>query len=354
VDLARAAEANPYLGLPNTPTSARVADAEPLARLGRKLFFDTRLSADGKVSCAKCHVPGQAFTDGRARSAGHNEQLGTRNAPTLLNVVYNRSLFWDGRRSSLESQALAPLTNPTEHALSSEREIERVIHIDSNLVARALAAYERTLRAGDSPFDRYLYGHDPRALSTAAVRGLELFLGRAQCASCHQINPSSAMLTDGDYHVSPLGLPAGVTAILAALTQKVVGLRDDPPSLEKLIATDAGVAALGRFVATLNPTDIGKFKTPSLRNVALTAPYMHDGSVATLERAIELELYGRQSALSYPIALTTSERQDLLEFLRSLTSRGLPGAVPTTSRAMEQSTLSSLRHGSHRDLRNQP
>lgn len=198
--------------------------------------------------------------------------------------------------------------------------------IDTGLVAQALSAYERTLLSGGSPFDRYLYGKDSKAMSPDAVRGLELFRGRAQCATCHSIGPTSALLTDGQYHMTPIGLPDKVTENLPALTSRVVGASkaEDRSVLERLIASDSDVAALGRFVVTLKAADIGNFKTPSLRNVEVTAPYMHDGSVATLEEAVDQELYGRNSALRYPIQLTVRERADLVAFLRSLTS---PGAV---------------------------
>jgi cytochrome c peroxidase len=332
--------------LPALPGRAVNQDA---IRLGKRLFVDTRLSADGKVSCGKCHIAEHALTDGRARSSGHNGRLGTRNAPSLLNVAYLDSLFWDGRGANLESQALMPLTNPVEHALPSNTAVADLIRrdpkytrdfsrafgvrpeqISSEMVGRALAAYERTLIAGGSPFDRFLYGGDRAALSAGAVRGLELFRGRAQCASCHLIGQSSALLTDGQFHIAPAGLPRTVTDNLPALANKVIRAADatNRAELEGLIATDVDVAALGRFIVTRKPADIGKFKTPSLRNVALTAPYMHDGSVKTLAEAVDLELYSRGAGLSYPIALTVSERQDLSEFLQALTSPyALRGAV---------------------------
>lgn len=337
---ARTELAGAGLGLPPVKTTSATGETA-LVSLGKRLFFDTRLSADGKVSCATCHVPGMAFSDGRTQSVGHDGRIGTRNAPSLMNVVYADSLFWDGRAKDLESQALAPLTNPVEHALSSEgavadvvrgdhdfaRTFAQVFHtqpalITAGMVSRALSAYERSLIAADSPFDRYLYGHDTQALTPAAARGLDLFRGRAQCASCHAIGTTAALLTDGEFHISPSGVPAVVNANLGALASKVVATANSGHrrELEQLIATDRDIAALGRFIVTLNPADIGKFKTPSLRNVALTAPYMHDGSVATLERAVELESYGRGKALNYPIPLTVGEREDLVEFLRTLTS----------------------------------
>lgn len=259
----------------------------------------------------------------------------------MLNAFYLGSLFWDGRSANLESQALAPLTNPIEHAFRSKDALIEVIrrdpnysrafqdafgvgaaHFDATLVARALGAYERTLLGGDSAFDRYLYAHDPAALTPAAARGLALFRGRAGCSSCHTIGPSYALLTDGQYHMSPMGLPEAVTKNLGQLTQRIAVTVNtgEHRKLEELIATDPNVAALGRFVVTLNPRDIGTFRTPSLRNVALTAPYMHDGSIATLSEAVDEELYRRGRVLEYPIPLTVSERRDLVAFLDSLTS----------------------------------
>ena len=344
------------LGLPPVAMAKNLRTNQRVINLGRELFADPRLSADGEVSCSKCHVQSLGFADGRARPLGHNNQPGTRNAPSLLNVVYLSSLFWDGRAPNLQAQALAPLTNPVEQAFSSKAQVATIVrripsyergfreafnispgHIDASLVARALSAYERTLLAGDSPFDRYFYGHDASALSPSAVRGLALFRGRARCATCHTIGPSYALFTDGRSHISPMGLPSAVTTRLGQLTRLVVDTvkGGDHRQLERLIATDADVAALGRFVVTLNPQDIGKFETPSLRNVALTAPYMHDGSVATLNQAADDELYRRGSDLNYPIALTVSERHDLVAFLEALTSPNVLGADSTKAATTE-------------------
>lgn len=339
-----AAQADVPLGLPPLP-QAQNSSNQRVVELGRELFSDPRLSADEKISCSTCHIPRLAFSDGRALARGRDGRIETRNTPSLLNAVYLKSLFWDGRSPTLESQALAPLTNPVEHAFRSQSELVDVIRrnrayarafrnafgvrtadFDATLIARALSAYERTLLAGDSPFDRYFYGHDLAALTPAAVRGLALFRGRAGCSSCHTIGPSYALLTDGQYHISPIGLPGSVTRDLGQLTQHIVKTANagDRRMLEQLIATNASVAALGRFVVTLNPRDIGTFSTPSLRNVALTAPYMHDGSVATLSQAIDEELYRRGRVLKVPIPLTVTERHDLMAFLDSLTSPNTP------------------------------
>jgi len=328
------------LGLPPLPASSSDGLGPDAARLGKRLFFDSNLSVDGKISCAKCHSPALEFTDGLSQAVGQNGRRGTRNAPSLLNVAYAASLFWDGRASDLETQALAPLLNPVEHALGSESviletigrdagyraEFARVFHpgtgrIDAAQVGIALAAYERTLLSGGSAFDRYFYGHVRSAMSGAAVRGLELFRHRARCASCHLIGKTSSLLSDGDYHVSPSGLPEAASKHLPLLAKIVLDAAgtNDRSVLERLIATDSEVAALGRFVVTREPSDIGKFKTPSLRNVASTGPYMHDGSVGSLEEAVDLELYGRSAGERIPIVLTSRERLDLIEFLRALT-----------------------------------
>lgn len=326
------------LGLPALEHSAGDTKHEDKARLGERLFFDKRLSVDGRISCGSCHVPALSFSDRLPRSQGHAGSVGTRNAPSLLNVAYASSLFWDGRAPDLASQARAPFTNPVEHALPDEAALLRIVRddasyaegfarifsvarsaIDIHLITDALIAYERTLLAADSPFDRYFYGKDRSAMSAQAIRGLEIFRGRANCVACHSIGPSSSLLTDQAFHVAARGLSREVTEDLATLARKVAAAKTsaDKRALELLIATDPHVAALGRFVVTLEPADMGKFKTPSLRNVALTAPYMHDGNVATLEEAVDLELYSR-GVVTYPIVLTRSEASDLIEFLRAL------------------------------------
>jgi cytochrome c peroxidase len=323
------------LGLPSITVSGDAA----LIDLGRQLFSDKRLSADRTVSCATCHAPNSGYADGRARAIGLRGQSGTRNTPSLFNVAYSNALFWDGRSSSLEAQAALPLLGAREHGLSSESEVIMFVRADMRYraglrhvlgrdptsiadVTVAIAAYERTLLAGNSPFDRYLYGRDSGAISAAAIRGLALFRGRARCESCHVIGSDSSLFTDQSFHASPIGLPADVDTALVELTQRVRALRStgNEKELNAIVASDPGIAALGHYVVTLKPEDIGAFKTPSLRNVASTAPYFHDGSIATLEQAVDLELYSRGDASRYPIVLTVAEKSDLVAFLQALTS----------------------------------
>lgn len=325
-------------GLPKSGRPTPGARDGDRANLGKQLFFDNYLSRDRSISCASCHKSDHAFSDGLRVARGIRGQLGARNTPSLLNVAYNISEFWDGRRPSLEAQALDPLTNPIEHGLSDEENLlERLrsnptyvaefrtafgaegASITSNQVAQALASYERTLLAGDSPFDRFLYGHDPTALDPSGQRGLALFRGAAQCSSCHIIGPKDALFTDHEFHSVNVGLPH-IAFSLAILTTRVVAVRTAGARIDATILSDPDIAELGRFVVTLDPADIGKFRTPSLRNVALTAPYMHDGSVPTLEEAVERELYVHTDQSGRPLILTPQEKADLVTFLKSLTS----------------------------------
>ena len=324
------------LGLPPVPVPGENPWTSEKVALGRALFDDKRLSSDGTVSCSTCHQPEHAFTDGRALARGFQHRAGTRNTPTLINSAYLKSLFWDGRRESLEEQAADPLFNPVEHGLGSHDELLAVVRADAAYkagfraafgvtpesiriehVLKALASFERTLVAGDSPFDRYRYGGDPSALSVSQVRGLGLFLGRARCATCHTIGNEHALLTDQEFHTIGIG-QARIQSGLAGRATRLVRL--SRPELDRSIMSDPDVAALGRFAVTLKPGDIGRFRTPSLRNVALTAPYMHDGSVPTLAEAVERELYYRGLESGRPLVLTPREKADLVAFLEALTS----------------------------------
>ncbi len=324
------------LGLPkltyldkNLSTPAKVA-------LGKKLFHDKRLSADGSVSCATCHVPDKAFTDGLPVAKGVGGQLGTRNTPTLLNIAYEKSFFWDGRRASLEAQAQDPFINPREHGFKDHAQLVALIRHDRDYrrafknvfsvppqaiaidhITQAIASFERTLVATDSPFDRYYYGGNKAALSDEAIRGLELFKGHARCATCHTIGETDATFTDHQFHTLAIGYRK-IEQRLAKITTHFAKLRGQP--IDHSILSDSDISELGRFTVTLNPADIAKFRTPSLRNIALTAPYMHDGSIETLEEVLELEIYYRGIEAGRPLVLTPQEKSDLLAFLQALTS----------------------------------
>jgi cytochrome c peroxidase len=308
--------------------------------LGHSLFQDRRLSANGAVSCSSCHLSHRAFTDGRPRAVGLNGQTGTRNAPSLINTFSETDLLWDGRVSSLEEQVRLPLFNSRELGLADDDQVKTILRsvpayrarfeaafgpsaqLNTDELARAIAAYERTLISPDSSFDRYWFGHQADAISADARRGLDLFRGRGGCSGCHVLTQDSAPLTDHQFHGSSIRLTPAVARDLPNLTATVIRIRGtgDTKALNELIGSDARIAALGRFLATLDPRDIGKFRTPSLRNVAVTSPYMHDGSIGSLQQAVQMELYTHTASNSKPVVVTIEEQTDLVEFLRTLTS----------------------------------
>jgi len=314
-------------------------DPADLVALGRKLFFDTALSADGQVSCASCHRPERAYSDGLALAIGARGRHGTRNTPSLLDVRGQHSLFWDGRRDRLEAQALDPLLNEVEHGLPDEAHLLAALQADarygaafqaaygnvadritSQHVGEALAAFERTLESGPSPFDRFRAGRSD-ALPEAARRGWAIFDQHAHCTRCHLATGDGdhPMFTDHRFHSLSIGF-AKIERDLPGLSQRLVALRADGRSLARAIPIDPAIAELGRFVVTLDPADLAAFKTPGLRDVALTAPYMHDGSVATLAEAVDLEVYSRGKGHDVPLILTPAERDDLVSFLRALSA----------------------------------
>jgi len=320
-------------------TTRKHVDSALLAqrvKLGKQLFNDSALSADGTVRCASCHMPEKAYADGRAVAIGVHGYAGTRNTPSLLNIAAanETAFFWDGRRAALEQAVLDPLTNPVEMGLHDQTELtHRVAQSSAYRAAFAqafsdnngvtpekvgvvLASYVRSLAPSESAFDRYLHG-DRTALNPRAQLGLALFKGKAECAECHRLEGTSPTLTDHAYHRTGVGLD-GIAADLPALTEGVITRSLQGSAVGDRVATHADEAQLGRFNVTQEPADIGLFRTPSLRGVARTAPYMHDGSVATLEEAIDREVYYRSLQAGRPLNLSVEERLNLAEFLRAL------------------------------------
>ena len=354
----------PPLGLPPVPVPADNPITPEKVKLGERLFHEKRFSADGTVSCASCHKPELAFTDGLPVAEGIRKQKGTRNTPTVVNAAYYTTQFWDGRRASLEEQAKDPFVNPIEHGLPSHEPILEVVRKDPyyrkafrkvfgvapeavtiDHVVKAIAAFERTVVSGDSPFDRYLYGGDKSALSESAIRGLKIFRTKGRCVDCHKIEQTSATFTDNDFH----NLGVGFQRIAPRLHEIVAKFREAKAkgaNLDESVLTQAEVSELGRFAVTGRISDLGRFKTPTLRNVAVTAPYMHDGSLKTLEEVVEFYDKGGEAndfldGGIRPLKLTEQEKKDLVEFLKSLTSprfaqaarAGAGGAPTRTARA---------------------
>ena len=290
--------------------AAYVRDDNPLTDakidLGRKLYFDPRLSKDGTISCATCHAPDKGFSDGRPTSSGIRDQKGARNAPTVMNRLFSKEQFWDGRAEDLEAQALGPIQNPIEmgHTLDGMTNSLKGIaayapefakafgspEITAARVGQAIASYERTILAGNAPYDRYQAG-DKTAMSPQAVHGMAIFTDaqRGNCVTCH----AGFNFTDESYHNLGIGM-------------------------------DKAEPDLGRFAISKFEPDKGAFKTPTLRNITQSAPYMHDGSEATLEQVIDLYDRGGKanpwlSKEIHPLHLTPRDKADLLAFLKALT-----------------------------------
>lgn len=306
-----------------------------IVSVGSEIFRDTSLSSDGKVSCQTCHDPAHAYSDGKRRSVGVDNQAGTRNAPSLLGIANDDSFFWDGRRTTLEDVVLDPFTNPVELGLRSLDEVGDRLRRDPRIAAlagaafpgspstpttenirKALSCFIRSLPSKTSEYDRDL--RQSRSLSGPAEQGRKLFEGIAHCSECHSLD--QGRFSDGRYHHSGIEQTQAMGPL--SLTAKEVADSSIPiESLGARVLTDAQWSALGRFVVTRNPADIGAFRTPSLRNVAVTAPYMHDGSIATLSEAVDREIYYRAFSTGNPVSLSSKERRALLAFLETLTDK---------------------------------
>ncbi|APG47863.1 cytochrome-c peroxidase [Phaeobacter porticola] len=338
----------PQLGLPplrhpkdNPPSAARIA-------LGRQIFFDRALSINNTMSCAMCHVPEQGFANWElATSVGVEGRSVKRNAPSLINVGLLKPLFHDGRDTALETQFIGPLTARNEMANPSAGRVvaylnqhpdyviafETAFNAGASLdrIGMALGAYQRSLTLGNSPFDRWYYGDDKTAINESAKRGFDLFRTKAGCASCHTFGADHALFTDEEFHDTGYGqmremarqsppetlpvqvAPGVVHQVDFALVRTVSAPRE---------------ADLGRYEVTEDTADRWRFRTPTLRNLAVTPPYMHDGSFGTLDEVVDFYNHGGpelpgQDARIRPLYLSTAEKTDLVAFLMSLTSSEL-------------------------------
>jgi cytochrome c peroxidase len=296
-----------YLSADNPLTVEKV-------ELGKLLFFDPRLSRDNTISCASCHKPELAWTDGTKLSMGIGNQLSSRNSMTIVNRLYGRAQLWHGKMTTLEDQAKNPLTKavrmgmPTAddevaklNAIRGYRDrFRKVFCTDATMdgIAKAIAAFERTILSGNSPADRFDMGGEETAISESAKRGLAVFQGKGRCTRCH----SGFNFSDEEFH--NLG-----------------------------IDWDRNGADLGRYSVEKHPGTVGGFKTPTLREIARTAPYMHDGRFATLEEVVDFYDQGgitnpHLSNLIIPLRLTDQERKDLVEYMRALNGEGWQVAAP--------------------------
>lgn len=295
------------LGLPAVQWPKDNPYSPAKAELGRYLYFDKRLSADGTISCATCHEPKYAYTDGSAVSEGIRGQKGTRSAPTVINRAFSLAQFWDGRAATLEEQAKGPVANPIEMGNTDEAAAAAIGRIQGyhpmfakafgtdeitiDRIAMAIATFERTVLSGDAPYDRYKKG-DKKALSPEQVRGMSVFFDKAKCDRCHE----NSNFTLNAY--------------------ANIGIGMDKPDPD-----------VGRYVITKDPRDWGVFKIPTLRDVEHTAPYMHDGSLKTLEEVVDYYNKGGQPNKNLDpnirkLNLTDQEKQDLVAFLKALSGEG--------------------------------
>ncbi len=344
------ADASPPLGLPPAVIPADNPQTPEKIALGEKLFNDKRFSLTGDVACANCHLADKAFTDSPLRvSEGIRKLTGTRNAPTVVNAAYSRTMFWDGRSPSLEDQALHPFVNPVEMALPSHDPILVICRTDPEYtkafqsvfgksgagitmteVTAAIAAFERTQVAGDSPFDRWFYGGEPDALTPQQKRGYELFINQARCVSCHVIEQTQAIFTDNRFHNIGVGIN-DIQKEVPALAGKFLKAKATLSEVDVKVLSDKRTSELGRFAISRGVTDLGSFKTPTLRNVAVTAPYFHDGSVMTLKETVEHYNNGGVTKAGDPVNdflsggirplnLGDQEVLDLVAFMEALTS----------------------------------
>jgi len=292
-----------HYGFPDPPSPADNLPTSNRLALGKRLFSDPILSRDSSISCASCHIESLAFTDGLPKSKGVRGKTAFRNAPSLINCAYLPNTMWDGGVPTLEQQVLAPISNPLEMDFDANKIVSRILAHPTYpelfrraygeapsvySLTRAISCYERTLVSGTSRYDRFLYGHDTSALSAREKRGKDLFFGeKCECFHCH-----------GEYNFTDNSF-------------KNNGIYANYP--------DSGRARI-----TLKKSDLGSFRVPSLRNVARTAPYMHDGSLPTLDAVIDHYISGgkanpNKSGLLKPMHLTAQEKQDLIAFLKALT-----------------------------------
>lgn len=340
----------PPLGLPAIPVPANNPLTNDKVQLGRKLFYDRRLSLNNTFSCAMCHIPEQGFTNNQLKTAvGFEGRTVRRNAPSLFNVAFNATLFHDGRETSLENQVWGPLLAANEMANPSigyvvekikasadyaglfQRAFKRGVSMET--VAMAIASYERTLNAADSRFDRWFFNDQKDALAPLAQQGYRLFVGKARCASCHTLTDQAALFMDEQWHNTGLGYQEAHR--LKPIQQRVQLAPGQFVTVDSaLIATvsEPKVSDLGRYEVTQDPKDKWRYRTPSIRNISLTAPYMHNGQFSTLQQVVNFYDQGGienpdLDPLIVPLHLTEQEKKALVYFLEALTGSTVASLV---------------------------
>lgn len=340
------------LGLPPMEVPKDNPITKEKVTLGERLYNEVRFSSTGTISCAHCHEPTKAFTDSPLKtSKGINDLTGTRNAPSVVNSAFSHTQFWDGRSPSLEDQSQFPIINSVEMGLKDHEPVLKIVRgeksyqdmfmaafkvaadkITMKHVMQAIATFERTVIEGDSRFDRW-YFLGEKTLNAKEIAGFQTFLGNGRCISCHVVEHTSALFMDNKFHNIGVGINQVPATELQRLTNEFLLAQYNKSAVDEKVLTDKMTSELGRFAVTRNMTEIGAFKTPGLRNINLTAPYMHDGSLKTLEEVVEH--YNRGGASSdkevamitpflsggiMPLNLTKDEKANLVAFMKALTS----------------------------------
>ncbi len=323
-----------------TPPDNPITEAK--AKLGDMIFDEKRVSADNSVACNTCHSPRNGFTTHTETSRGVGDQLGKRNAPSILNAMFYKSMFWDGRAATLEEQATLPILNPVEMGQKDPKDVVARLAAIPEIVeafqkvfgrppnwedmGKALAAFERTRLSTEAPFDRFLRG-DQKALNASQQRGWALFTGKARCGTCHTYDPALPLFGDNRFHNTGVAARKQDFNQLAKRATEIAAKSAGAGSKAEIdkLALETDYGELGRFLVTQKREDIGAFKTPFLRDVILTGPYMHDGSLETLWDVVEYFNKGGErnpflDAEMKPLGLTESEVDDLVRFMSALTS----------------------------------
>jgi cytochrome c peroxidase len=321
--------------LPDVPVPLDNPQTQAKIELGKLLFFDARLSGDGNTNCAKCHDPKYGFSNNEELSFGYTSTKHWRHAPSIINGAYNTSFFWDGRAGSLEDQALGPIEAAIEmnqNLVMLEEELRQVpdyvrmfkaifgTEVTAEGIAKAIAAFERTIISKNSPFDKYTAG-DKNALNDKAIKGLGLFKGKANCIRCHK-GPN---FDDTDFHNTGIPETKMLQTDSGCITARYFFGRG--VGVEKLDRD------LGRYLITKKDSDKGKFKTPTLRHIDKTPPYMHNGIFYDLEEVVDFYNKGggdnpNKDKLLVPLGLTDDEKEALVEFLKSLTGEKIVVETP--------------------------
>jgi len=336
----------PQLGLPERSGQQIQAIDKRKIALGRKLFFDRRLSRNKTMSCAMCHIPEQGFSSNElARPIGFEGRGLKRNAPTILNVAFAKTLFWDARENNLAQQVWSPLLAANEMNNASVGAVIDVIEKDAeyrNLFKNAFGASPNMLNIGEaiarlvsanSRFDQWHFGKADNKLTADEIAGYQLFIGKASCSTCHTINQRYALFTDHKLHNTGLGYFNSMSPAQETITvQLAPGVTTEREQSVIQSVSEDKPNDLGRYEVSNQPIDRWKFKTPSLRNVALTAPYMHDGSLNSLREVVSFYNKGGVknellSPLIRPLNLNVQEQTSLVSFLKTLTGDNVAALV---------------------------